>query len=107
MTTTQLLIQNLSELLSASTVLKGGQIMNNSSNKSSVLIYSFILILIALIIKGFIVYILYNYLVPKLIYSLSSSVKPTSFEYIENNFKNLTFGESILLVIFFNTLFSF
>jgi hypothetical protein len=108
MSASQLLIQNLTELLTASSTLVGGNKINNSaSNKSPILFLSLLLILFVLIIKGYIVYLVYNYLMPKLIYSLSSSINPVSLEYIENHFKTITFSESILLVILFNTLFSF
>ena len=108
MSATHLLIQNLSELLSSNSIMQGGaQKVGSTGDKSSILLYSLILILLSILIKGYIVYLLYNFLVPKLIYSLSSSINPRSLEMIENNFKTLTFGECILLVIFFNTLFSF
>jgi len=108
MSATQLLIKNLTELLSSSSSAHiGGTNITNGDAKASILLYSLILILISILIKGYIVYLLYNFLVPKLIYSLSSSINPRSLEMIENNFKTLTFGECILLVIFFNTLFSF
>jgi hypothetical protein len=108
MSATQLLIKNLSELLSSSSTLTGGQKGGPAQvDKSSILLYSMILILISILIKGYIVYLIYNFLVPKLIYSLSSSTNPRSLETIENNFKTLSFGECILLVIFFNVLFSF
>jgi len=108
MSASQLLIQNLTELISTSSNLTGGnKMMNMQQNKSSVFFYSFLLILIVLIIKGFIVYIIYNFLIPKLVYSLSSMTDPVSLENAENNFRKITFGESILVVILFNTLFSF
>jgi hypothetical protein len=108
MSATQLLIKNLSELLSSSTILTGGQKGGPAQiDKSSILLYSMVLILISILIKGYIIYLIYNFLVPKLIYSLSSSTNTRSLETIENNFKTLSFGECILLVIFFNVLFSF
>ena len=108
MSATQILIKNLSELLSSNPSMHiGGKNITTPDAKTSILLYSLILILISILVKGYIVYLLYNFLVPKLIYSLSSGIHPRSLETIENNFKSLTFGECILLVIFFNTLFSF
>ena len=107
MTTTTLLLENIKDLFMQSSVLAGGKISNknidqyNHPNNNLFMIF---LILLLLLIKGFIVYLVYNTLIPKLIYSLSSSGK--SFEDIEKNFKTITFVESILLVILFQTLFT-
>ena len=110
MSASQIIIKNLTDLISTTTSSNqsgGNKIMNMQQNKASIFFYSFLLILIVLVIKGFIVYIVYNFLVPKLVHSISSITDPISLENAENNFRKITFGESILLVILFNTLFSF
>jgi hypothetical protein len=105
------LIQNISELFSMSSMMQGGKSNKNSfqssqiSNKQTSIVVAFIMILIAILLKGMIVYLLYNYLVPKIKHSLSS--KNETLETIEDKFKPLTFTESVLLVIFTNTLFTF
>lgn len=106
-----LIIKNLTDLMSSMPNLSnqsgGNKVMNMQQNKTEVFFFSFLLILIVLVIKGYIVYIVYNFLIPKLVHSLSSITDPVSLENAENNFRKITFGESILLVILFNTLFSF
>ena len=102
MTTINFLVENLVKSIVQNKTMHGGN--NSIANKGSpnfflVLIFS----LIALLIKGYIIYITYNLIVPRIIYSLSEN---KTLENIENNFKPLTFVESLLLVIFTNTLFS-
>jgi hypothetical protein len=66
----------------------------------------FILMLITLallLVKGFIVYLSYNLIMPKLIYSIS---KDRTLEDIEENFRSLSYLESVIFVILANTLFS-
>jgi hypothetical protein len=102
-----LFVQNIAQLISTPGFMSGGK-MNKSLNNLS---YSqqpnafvlFFISLLLLLLKGFIVYILYNNFLPKIIYSLSDK---KSLEDVENNFKNLNYMESILLVIFTNTLFT-
>ena len=98
-----LLVTNIVDTLTYSSLsMVGGKINQNYSSKNN--FFSVILILfILLLIKGYIIYILYNNLVPKIIYSLSDK---KSLDYIEDNFKELSYIESIMLVIFANTLFS-
>jgi hypothetical protein len=107
MTVSSLLIENIATFLNSDQIMKGGK-MNNSvsttqGNKSSNVFVIMVLTFIYIMIKGVIVYILYNMLVPKLIYSLS---KDRSVEDVQNNFKPITYIESVLVVILFNTLFS-
>ena len=108
MTTTALLLQHISELFTPATFLIGGKFPNKNigptpSNPSNNIIMIF-LILLLLLIKGFIVYLVYNMMVPKILYSISLSNK--SLEDIESNFKEITFMESVLLVILTQTLFT-
>ena len=102
---TNLLIQNMAELFSVSSIMKGGRSdnMNSYMSKQNNFLVSILMILLLILIKGCIIFLLYNFLVPKIIYSLSEN---RSLEIIESNFKTLSFSESILLVIFTNTLFS-
>ena len=99
MTTVNFLIENAVKSLNSSKIMHGGAPNNkNSSNMIMIFLFS----LIGLLIKGYIIYLTYNMIVPKVIYSLSEN---KTLENIENNFKQLTYMESLLLVIFTNTLF--
>ena len=102
---TNLLIQNIAELFTVSSIMQGGKYnnINNYMNKQNNFFISILMILLLILIKGCIIFLLYNFLVPKLIYSLSEN---RSLEIIESNFKTLSFSESVLLVIFTNKLFS-
>lgn len=109
MTNTGVLIQNIAELFAMRTVMTGGTeknlpFNNAYTNKSNITLMVLLGTLIAILIKGLIVYLLYNFMVPKIIYSLSEN---KSLEIIESNFKTLSYSESILLVILTNTLFYF
>jgi hypothetical protein len=63
----------------------------------------FIIILISIFIKGLIVYLGYNLLMPKLMFSVAGAGK--TLEDIENNFRPLNYWESVILLILTNTLF--
>ena len=107
MTVSSLLIENIATFLNSDQIMKGGK-MNNTGvssqgGKTSNVFLIMVITFIYIMIKGFIVYILYNMLVPRLIYSLS---KDRSVEDVQNNFKPITYIESVLVVILFNTLFS-
>ena len=109
---TTFLIQNMAELYTISSFMEGGKLNKNNTytdsinyaNKQKNILISLIMILFAILLKGVIVYLLYNFIVPKIIYSLSEN---KSLEIIESNFKPISFSESVLLVILTNTLFSF
>ena len=79
---------------------KTNQIQSNQNN--GMFFMTFLILILLLLIKGYIVYLIYNTLMPKLIYFYSDK----SLEEIQNNFKEISFGESIMLVIFINTLFN-
>ena len=108
MTATGFLLQNITELFTHSSFMRGGSSINKtlkdnvSNNQRNLFIY-FIFILFMLLLKGFIVYLAYNFVVPKVMYSMS---KNETLETIESNFKPITYSESLLLVILTNTLFS-
>jgi len=102
-----LLIHKILELYTLSSSMDGGKTNNNNINysyKQKNILMSLLLIFIVILLKGTIVYLLYNYLVPKIMYSLSEN---KSLEMIESNFRTISFTESILLVILTNTLFTF
>jgi hypothetical protein len=106
MTFTNILIDNIPDIFNiTSSVMKGGKSMETYRPLRRDPFMVFIIILLMILLKGLIVYLLYNNLVPKLIYSLSNDYRTQ--EDIINNFKTLTYSESILLVILFNTLFTF
>lgn len=108
MSSTNFLIQNIAELFATKNIISGGNLSNASNmpnmHGKSVTLWYFLCLLIAILLKGLIVYLLYNFMVPKIIYSLSEN---KSLEIIESNFKTLTYSESVLLVILTNTLFYF
>ena len=108
MSSTTLLVQNIADLFSMSSFMQGGKMnsgMNGSTynGKQKNILMIILILLILLLIKGLIVYLLYNFMMPKLLYSFSEN---KSLEIIESNFKPISFTESVLLVILFNVLFS-
>lgn len=110
MTITTALVQNITELFNNNNgSMNGGKFNNTNStfsqNKNKNFLVMLLVTLLFLLLKGLIVYLTFNFMAPKLIHSL---VKPNdSLEHIEANFKQLSYTDSILFVILFNTLFSF
>ena len=99
------LFENIPDIFTiSSNIMRGGKLEQIAPKRKNPLMILLIIIFMILL-KGLIVYLLYNNLVPKLIYSLGSDNR--SLEDIINNFKPLSYNESILVVIFFNTLFTF
>jgi hypothetical protein len=99
-----LLTQTIAELLCTNQQLGGAK--NSSSqgvNKMQFTLTTFFLILLGIFIKGLIVYLGYNLIMPKLMYSVGSGNK--SLAEIEANFKPINYIESVILVILTNTLF--
>jgi hypothetical protein len=107
MTFSSILLDNIPDIFNiTSSLMKGGKSVETvyqPSRRNPFMI--FIIILLMILLKGLIVYLLYNSLVPKLIYSLSNNKRTQ--EDIINNFRTLSYSESVLLVILFNTLFTF
>ena len=96
-----LMIKTLAQYLTGnSNKMYGG---NPMKIKGDTKIMIFMLNLISIFIKGLIVYLGYNLLMPKLMYSVAGPDK--TLENIENNFRPLTYWESVILVILTNTLF--
>ena len=95
-----LMIKTLAQYLTGnSNKMYGGDM----KYKGDTQIMIFMLALISIFIKGLIVYLGYNLLMPKLMFSVSGAGK--TLEDIENNFRPLTYWESVILVILTNTLF--
>jgi len=98
-----LLVQNVAQFLSAPGVMSGGKNAVSSVKQSPNFFLLMLFTLLILLVKGLIVYLAYNMLMPKLIYSIS---KDKNLEEIEENFKPLSYIESVIFVILANTLFS-
>lgn len=64
-----------------------------------------VVVFIIILIKAFIVYLGYNFIVPKIMFSISQDPHK-SMEKIEANFRKITYIEAIILSIFVSTLFS-
>jgi len=97
-----LMIKTLAQYLTGSSnKMYGGSSMKNKGSDTHIMI--FMLALISIFIKGLIVYLGYNLLMPKLMFSVAGPNK--SIEDIENNFRPLNYWESVILVILTNTLF--
>jgi len=95
-----LMIKTLAQYLTENTnKMYGGHM----KYKGDTQIMIFMLALISIFIKGLIVYLGYNLLMPKLMYSVAGPNK--SLQDIENNFRPLNYWESVILVILTNTLF--
>ncbi len=91
--------QNILSLFSTETNMVGG--LKKKVNQFQI----FIILVILLLIKGLLVYLIYNMLMPKILYSLSTKKDKNIME-ITNNFRELTYFECLMLVILTNTLFS-
>ena len=100
------LVNNIVDILSYSNMMYGGKNMKNDiiESKQKNILFTLIVLLFVLLINGLIVFLVYNMLAPKIIYSLSNNTK--SLDEIEANFKPITYMESVLLVILTKTLFS-
>jgi len=98
-----LMIKTLAQYLTGNNnkMYSGGA--GSMKNKGDTQIMIFMLALISIFIKGLIVYLGYNLLMPKLIFSVAGAGK--TLEDIENNFRPLSYWESVILVILTNTLF--
>ena len=96
------LIQYIVSYLTSSqiSVMEGGKLNKNTgySNQGSSIILVFLFSLLSLLLKGYIVYLCYNMIMPQIINSLKSGAKA-------NDFVEITYMEAVLLVILTNTLF--
>ncbi len=108
MTLTSLLVENFVSSISSNdinTKMVGGAAFNKNVSKSSGFFTLLLVVLFILLIKAVIVYIGYNFIVPRIIYSLSQEPNK-SLDKIEANFKKITYLEALILSIFVSTLFS-
>jgi hypothetical protein len=102
MISSELMIKTLAKYLTGNNNKHiGGN--STSKNNGSEEVMIFMLLLLTIFINGLIVYIGYNLLMPKLIFSVSGPNK--SLDEIENNFRPLNYWECVVLVILTKTLF--
>ncbi len=104
MTLTSLVVENFVNSISSNSLKSGGAKGMNVHSPPSMFMLLFVLLLIILI-KAFIVYLGYNFIVPKLMYSLSQEENKSLMK-IQSKFRPITFVEAIILSIFTSTLFS-
>ncbi len=108
MTLTSLLVENFVSSISSNDInnkMIGGASMMKNAPKSSNFLTLLLIVLIILLIKALIVYIGYNFIVPRIIYSMSQEPNKT-LEKVEANFRKITYLEALILSIFVSTLFS-
>ena len=80
-------------------VLIGGGVVSKSLGDNENMLQMFGLSLFILLIKGLLVMVTYNYMVPKITYNANPN-------YDYRKFRNINFLEAILLVILFTNLFN-
>jgi hypothetical protein len=97
-----LLQHSILELISKSELMGGGGKSNKLINNQPNFLLLLLISLFFLLIKGYIVYLAYNIVIPKIMYSISTKKMLGD---IENNFHPLSYMDSILFVILMNTLF--
>ncbi len=99
-----MIVKSIINMFSKQTSMIGGVKSNVPINKHIGMFELLLSLMIMLLIKGYIVYLLYNMLIPQLIYSFSED---KTLEEIESDFKPICYMNAVLLVIFFNALFHF
>ena len=99
-----MIVKSIINMFSKQTSMVGGVKPNVPINKHIGMFELLLSLMIMLLIKGYIVYLLYNMLIPQLIYSFSED---KTLEEIESDFKPISYINAVLLVIFFNALFHF
>jgi hypothetical protein len=105
MTLTSYVVENFVNSLSDNSIKFGGAKNSMNSMKSPSVFMLLFILLVIILIKAFIVYLGYNFIVPKLMYSLSQEDNK-SLQKIQSKFRPITFVEAIILSIFTSTLFS-
>lgn len=82
-------------------ILVGGGIIPKTvlMDSSALSIQIILIAFLAIVIKGFLVMVTYNWMAPKLIYNVKN-------EFNIKDFRPLNFWEAILVIILFNNLFS-
>ncbi len=105
MTLTSLVVENFVNSLSSNSFKTGGAKNMMSSGNPPSMFMLLLVLLIIILIKAFIVYLGYNFIVPKLMYSMSQE-ENKSLEKFKSKFRPITYIEAIILSIFTSTLFS-
>ncbi len=100
----QMIVKSILNMFSKQNSMVGGVKQPLPANRPISIFALLFTLLIILLIKGYIVYLLYNMLIPELIYSFS---KDKSLEEIEDEFKPISYINAVMLVIFCNALFHF
>ncbi len=108
MTLTSLLVNNFMETFVNSpnvpNAMIGGKRMDMRKPRSTGEFFTLLLIfLIIILIKAYIVYLGYNYVMPRILYSLNQE-RSSTLQEVESKFRPISFTESIILTIFMNTL---
>jgi hypothetical protein len=83
--------------------MTGGVRSMNQASSPSRFFALLLVFLIIILIKSYIVYLGYNYIMPRIIFSLNQD-KSSSPQEVMSKFRPITFTESIILTIFANTL---
>ncbi len=104
MTMTSLLAENfVNSMMPSSKAMTGGvRGMGEGSSIGRFFALLFVFLIIILI-KSYIVYLGYNYIMPRVIFSLNQDKSSTPQE-VMSRFRPITFIEAIILTIFANTL---
>lgn len=104
MTMTSLLAENfVNSMMHSSKAMTGGvRGMGEGSSIGRFFALLFVFLIIILI-KSYIIYLGYNYIMPRVIFSLNQDKSSTPQE-VMSRFRPITFIEAIILTIFANTL---
>ena len=104
MTMTSLLAENfVNSIMPVSKVLTGGARGMGQESTPGRFFALLLVFLIIILIKSYIVYLGYNYIMPRMIFSLNQEKSSTPQE-VMSRFRPITFIEAIILTIFANTL---
>lgn len=104
MTMTSLLAENFVNSVISKTNMTGG-VRGMGQESSPARFFALLLVfLIIILIKSYIIYLGFNYIMPRIIFSLNQD-KTSSPQEVMSKFRPITFIEAIILTIFTNTLF--
>lgn len=104
MTMTSLLAENfVNSVMPSSNTMTGGVRGMNGASSTGRFFALLLVFLIIILIKSYIIYLGYNYIMPRMIFSLNQEKASTPQE-VMSRFRPITFTESIILTIFANTL---
>lgn len=100
---TSLLAENfVNSVMPSSNIMKGG-VRGMEGSSTGRFFALLVVFLIIILIKSYIVYLGYNYIMPRIIFSLNQE-KASSPQEVMSRFRPITFTEAIILTIFANTL---